>query len=274
MTIVAISREMGSGGNEIAAAVAKALNFEYVDREILLRAARVHEVPEEKIADVDERRLSLWERFDEEKRRYLIFIESAYYSFAEKGNVVTAGRGGPFFLRDVSHALKVRIMAAFEVRVRRIMEQEKVDHRTAAARVKNYDRELSGRIDYLFGVDWAHPEHYDLVINTGAGAWHFYVDLLVAAAKHPQYQPSPESMQRIRDLSLAAQVRAAIAKDPVTKNINVEVTAQSGRVALKGVVFSPAMMDTAAEVAKQVPGVTGVSCEAVEIPRVYPGPIM
>jgi len=274
MTIVAISRELGSGGNALAAAVAKALNFEYVEREILLRAARVHEVPEEKIAEVDERRLSLWERFDEEKRRYLIFIEAAYYSFAEKGNVVTAGRGGPFFLRDVSHALKVRIMAPFEVRVRRVMEQEKLDHKAAAARVRNYDRELSGRIDYLFGLDWTLPENYDLVINTGNDAWEFYTDLLVSAARHPQYQPTPESQQRVRDLSLAAQVRAAIAKDLVTKNINVEIAAQAGRVALKGVVFSPAMMDAAAEVAKRVPGVSSVSCEAVEIPRVYPGPIM
>jgi len=274
MTIVAISRELGSGGNAIAAAVAKALNFDYVEREILLRAARVHEVPEEKIADVDERRLSLWERFDEEKRRYLIFIEAAYYSFAERGNVVTAGRGGPFFLRGVSHALKVRIMAPFEIRVRRVMEQERLDHKAAAAKVRNYDRELSGRIDYLFGLDWTLPENYDLVINTGNDAWEFYTALLVSAARHPQYQPTPESQQRVCDLSLAAQVRAAIAKDPGTQNINVEVAAQAGRVALKGVVFSPAMMDAAAEVARRVPGVTNVSCEAVEIPRVYPGPIM
>jgi cytidylate kinase len=274
MTIVAISRELGSGGNAIAAAVAKALNFEYVEREILLRAARVHEVPEEKIADVDERRLSLWERFDEEKRRYLVFIEAAYYSFAERGNVVTAGRGGPFFLRGVSHALKVRIMAPFEIRVRRVMEQERLDHKAAAAKVRNYDRELSGRIDYLFGLDWTLPENYDLVINTGNDAWEFYTHLLVSAARHPQYQPTPESQQRVCDLSLAAQVRAAIAKDPGTQNINVEVTAQTGRVALKGVVFGPAMLDAAAEVARCVPGVTNVSCEAVEIPRVYPGPIM
>jgi len=274
MTIVAVSREMGSGGYEIAAAAAGALNFEYVDRQILLQAAKVHEVPEERIADVAERRLSLWERFDEEKRRYLIFLEAAYYSFAEKGNVVTAGRGGPFFLLDVSHAVKVRIMAPFEVRVRRVMEQEKLDHRAAAARVRNYDRELSARIDYLFGLDWTLPENYDLVINTENNAWQFYTDLLVAAARHPRYQPTPESVERVRGLSLSAQVRAAIAKDPVTKNINVEVAAQAGRVALKGVVFSPAMMDAAAEVAKRVPGVTSVSCEAVEIPRVYPGPIM
>jgi cytidylate kinase len=274
MTIVAISREMGSGGYEIGAAVAKALNFEYVDRQILLQAAQAHGVPAAKLVDAVERRLSLWERFDTERRRYLIFLDAAYYAFAEKGNLVTASRSGPFFVRDVSHALKVRIMAPFEVRVRRVMEQERVDQKAAAAKVRAYDREMSGRIDYLFGVDWTRPENYDLVINTQDDAWAFYTDLLVAAARHPQYQPTPESRQMVRDLSLAAQVRAAIATDPRTKEITVEVTAETGRVALKGVVFSPAMMDTAAEVARGVPGVSAVSCEAVEIPRVYPGPIM
>ena len=274
MTIVAISREMGSGGYEIAAAVAKALNFEYVDREILLHAARVHEVAEEKVLDVADRHLSLWERFDEEKRRYLTFIEAAYYAFAEKDNLVTAGRGGPFFLRGVSHALRIRIMAPLEVRVRRVMQREQLDERAAAAKVRAYDRQMAARIDYLFGLDWRNPEHFDLVLNTCGNAWQFYTDLLVVAARHPSYQPTPESLQRVKALSLAARVRAAIARDPVTKNINVEVAVERGQVALKGVVFSPAIMDAASQVALKVPGVTGVSCEAVEVPRVYPGPIM
>ena len=274
MTIVAISREMGSGGYEVAAAVAKVLGFQYVDREILLHAARVHDVSEEKITDVADRHLSLWERFDEEKRRYLTFIEAAYYAFAEKGSLVTAGRGGPFFLRNVSHAMRVRIIAPFDVRVRRVMARENIDHKTATGKVRNYDREMVGRIDYLFGLDWTLPENYDLVINTESDAWEFYTDLLVSAARHPRFQPTEESVQRVRDLSLGARVRAAIAQDPLTKNINVEVVAHQGQVALKGVVFSPAMMDAAANVARQVPGVAQVSCEAVEIPRVYPGPIM
>jgi cytidylate kinase len=274
MTIVAISRELGSGGNTIAAAVAKALNFEFVERGIILQAAQAHGVPEEKIAAVDERRLSVWERFNEEKRRYLIFIEAAYFSFAERGNVVTSGRGGPFFLRDISHAVKVKIMAPFDVRVRRVMEQDHVEHKTATTRVRSYHRELCGRIDFLFGLDWTLPENYDFVINTRDDTWQFYTDLLVTAARHPRYQPTPESLQRIRDLSLAAQVRAAIAADPVSKNLNVEVVARTGRVALRGVVFSPAVLDAAAQVAKRVPGVTEVTCEAVEIPPVYPGPIM
>jgi len=274
MTIVAISREMGSGGYEIAAAVAKALGVDYVDREILLHAARVHEVPEEKIVDVADRHLSLWERFDEEKRRYLIFLEAAYYAFAEKGEVVTAGRGGPFFLRGVSHALRVRITAPFDVRVQRVMGRENLDHRAAAHKVRGYDREMAARIDYLFGMDWNNPHHFDLILNTSEDAWQFYTDIIVSAARHPRFQVTPESLARVKALSLAAQVRAVIARDPVTKNINVEVGVEEGRVALKGVVFSPAMMDAAASVARTVPGVSDVSCEAVEIPRVYPGPIM
>jgi cytidylate kinase len=274
MTIVAISRELGSGGNAIAAAVAKALNFEIVEREILLQAAHAYGVPEAKIAEAAEQRLSLWQRFDEERRRYLIFVEAAYFNFAEKGNVVTAGRGGPFFLQGIRHALRVKIMAPFDVRVRRVMEQDHVDERTAAAKVRAYHRAICGRIDFLFGLDWTQPENYDLVINTSDDRWRFYTDLLVAAARHPQYQPTPESLQKIHDLSLAAQVRAAIASDAVTKNLTIEVSAQAGRVTLKGVVFSPALMDTAAEAAKRVPGVREVTREAVEIPLGYMGPVM
>ena len=99
-------------------------------------------------------------------------------------------------------------------------------------------------------------------------------DLLVAAARHPRFQPTPESRQKVGDLSLAAQVRAALATDSGTRNLSLEVFAQAGHVVLKGVVFSPAMMDAAADVAKRVPGVSSVSSEAVEIPRIYPGPIM
>ena len=274
MTIVAISREMGSGGYEIGAAVAKALNFEYVNRQILLEAAHAHGVPESVLVDVVERRPSLWERFDAERRRYLSFLEAAYYAFAERGNLVTASRSGPFFVRDVQHALKVRIMAPVEVRVRRVGAQDQLDPKAAAAKVRAYDREMSGRIDYLFGVDWTRPENYDLVLNTQDDAWDFYTDLLVTAARHPRYQPTPASQQTVRDLSLAAQVRAAIATDPATQRLNVEVAAQAGRVVLTGIVFTPAVLDAAAEVARRVPGVVSVSCESVEIPRVYPGPIM
>ena len=274
MTIVAISREMASGGYEIGAAVAKALDFEYVDRQILLRAAQTHGVPEAKLVESVEHRPSLRDRFDAERRRYVTFLEAAYYSFAERGNVVTASRSGPFFVRDVKHALKVRIMAPVEVRVRRVMVQDRLGEKAALAKVRAYDREMSGRIDYLFGRDWRRAENYDLVLNTGGAAWSFYADLLVAAARDPQYRPTPESQQKVRDLSLAAHVRAALATEPVIDQLHVEVTAEAGHVMLKAIVLDSAALEIAAKVAKRVPGVAVVSFEEEEVPRAYPGPIL
>jgi len=273
VTIVAISREMGSGGYEIGAAVAKALHFEYVNRQILLEAAQAYGVPVATLVDVVERRPHLWERFDVERQRYLTCLEAAYYTFAERGNLVTASRSGPFFVRGVRHALKVRIMAPVEVRVHRVMVETRLDQKAATAKVRAYDREMAGRLDYLFGVDWTRPEHYDLVLNTQDDTWDFYTDFLVAAARHPQYQPTPESVQRVKDLRLAAQVRVALAADPGTQAVHVDVTAQAGHVVLKGVVFNRTVLDAAAAVAQRVPGVASVACEVEEIPP-YAGQIM
>ena len=164
-------------------------------------------------------------------------------------------------------------MAPVEVRVHRVMVETRLDQKAATAKVRAYDREMAGRLDYLFGVDWTRPEHYDLVLNTSDDTWAFYTDFLVAAARHPQYQPTPESVQRVKDLRLAAQVRVALAADPGTQAVHVEVTAQTGHVVLKGVVFNRTVLDAAAAVAQRVPGVASVACEVEEIPP-YAGQIM
>ncbi len=274
MTIVAISSELGSRGIPVGRAVAERLNFEFVDREIILQAASRYNVQVEALSQVDERQLSFWERFDEVKRRYLIFIESALLSFAERGNVVIRGRGAPLLLREIAHAFKVRITAPFEIRVRRVMEEEGVDQKTAQARVKAFDREQAARLEYLFGVDWTSPAHYDLVVNTERSTWDFYADLIAYGAQSEPYRPTRESIQKVKDLSLAASVKAALAADPTLGHLHLEVKADRGDVTLRGVVFSPSTMDLAAQVAKGVEGVKSVTCEVVEVPRIYPGPMM
>jgi cytidylate kinase len=274
MNIVAISMELGSEAREVARRVAGALAYRLIEREVLLQAAEKYAVKEETLAQVDERTLSFWEKFDEDKRRYRIFIESALLSLARDGRVVIAGRGAPLLLKEIAHALKVRIVAPLEVRVERMMVREGLDHRSATMRIKGHDKEQAARFDYLFGVDWTLPEHYDLVVNTGRGLLDAAAELIVQAARLPLYQPSDESRQKIRDLTLAAEVRAALAADPVVGGLHIEVSARSGVVTLKAVVFDPATMDAAAAVARRLEGVRSVDCEVVEVPRIYPGPMM
>jgi cytidylate kinase len=266
MAIIAISRQMGSGGYTIAAAVAKILRYDYVDRQMIIDAAKAFDVPEAKIAEVAERRLSVWQRFNEEKIRYRIFLDAAFFAMAERDNVVTAGRGIASLVRGVSHALRVRIIAPFEVRVERIMRKEGLDHAKAAHTIREYDRDVAARISYLFGPEWMLPENYDVVINTVRDDPTLYANMVASIALNPGFAPTPDSMQFIRNLSLASQVRAAIAKDPHTQiAINVEVTADKGQVSLKGSVRHASIRDAVTSVARDVPGVVSVSSEQLTV---------
>lgn len=271
MAIIAISRQLGSGGYTIAAAVAKALGYEYADREIIMKAAKDYEVPEAEVATVAGRRLTLWEHFDEGKLRTQTFIHAAYYAIAEKDNVVTAGRGIASLVGGIPHALRVRIIAPFETRVDRVMRKEGLDRTQAVSVVKAYDREVAARIAYLFGPEWDIPENYDLVLNTVRQDPQLYADMVIAVASHPRFRATPESLQQVKDLSLAARVRATLAKHPETRHLYLEVTSDKGHVSVRGAVRHQPARERIAQVAQEVPGVQSVSCEAVET-VFYPGP--
>jgi len=274
MAIIAISRQMGSGGYTIAAAVAKILKYEYVDRQMIIDAAKAFDVSEAKIAEAAERRLSGWQRFDEERLRYRIFLDAAFYAIAERDNVVTAGRGIASLVRGIRHALRVRIMAPFDIRVERIMKKEGIDHAKAAHKIREYDRDVVARISYLFGPEWVLPENYDVVINTLRDDPALYADMVASLAIHPQFAPTPESTQMIRNLSLAAQVRAAMAKDPRTQSaLDLDVTADRGRVSVTGSVRHAAVREAVTGVAREVPGVVGVSSEQVVVSFYHPAAV-
>ncbi len=269
MAIIAISRQMGSGGYTIAAAVAKALNYDYVDRQMVVNAANAYDVRAEALAQVAEQHLSGWQAFNEEKLRYRTFLDAAYYKFAEKDNVVTAGRGIATLVHGISHALRIRIIAPLDVRVARTMKKENLDHAKATHRVHQYDQDVTARIGYLFGPAWMIPENYDLVINTAHDDPALYTDMVVSVASHPRFRATPESTQLVKDRSLAAQVRAALAQNAHTRTTHLEATADKGHVSLKGPVWNVAVRDAVMSVAKEVSGVLSVSGEEVAISRFH-----
>ena len=269
MTIIAISQEMGSCGYAIAATVAKALNYDYVDRQMIVDAAEA-DVLEAAIAEVADRRLSAWQRFNEEKIRYRALLDAAFFGFAEKDNVVTAGRRLAALVQGVSHAVRVRVIAPFEVRVERIMKHDHLDHGKAVHKIWEYDRDITARISSLFGPEWLLPESYDLMINTVRDEPALYADMVTAFASYPRFVATPASTQLVRNLSLAARVRAVLARNLHTRSgVRLEVTADNGHVTLKGSIRHVSVQDALLTAVKDVPGVLSVSCEAVGVSRFH-----
>ncbi len=272
MAIVTMSHEMGSGGAEIGAALAERLGYRYVDQDMIGQAARQYGVGEEKLTQLDETKPSLFERFDVETRQYITVLQSALLDVAEQDDVVIMGRGGQVLLRNIVHVLRVRVMAPFDMRVKRVMKKmagqmgESVDVRTTAEMVRRNDHEKFGRMRYLYDVDWSDPSLYDVVVNTEKLTTQAGIDLIIGLLHRPEVAATETSRQVVRDRALASRVRTALAANAETRKYRINVEANRGVIQLEGT----AALERATEVARSVPGVVDVKSQLLEVPPIPP----
>ncbi|MBI3247752.1 MAG: cytidylate kinase family protein [Deltaproteobacteria bacterium] len=272
MSLIVISREMGSGGTQIGKAVAEQLGYRFVDREVILEAAHRYDVQEEKMARLEESKPSFWERFNKDRDRYLVFLRAAVCSFAVQDKTVIAGRAAPLLLEGVAHALRVRIIAPLSVRAARVAEEEHISHAQAEAKVKRYDTESAARLTWLFDTDCSAPTHYDLVMNTERGTLESLSQTIAQTVELPPFQPTPESVRALQNLYLGAQVQAALLREPGLKMLDIQVRAEGSAVFLEAAAFGSYWNEVASRVAKSIPGVQTVHCRTIDDALLYAPP--
>jgi cytidylate kinase len=171
--IIAISRELGSGGRVLANALAERLDLQVHGYSLIDEIARDRNLEQRIVAQLDERlqgEIELWvqgmlNRRLFTKEQYYVSLVKAVRTLAAHGGVVIIGRGAHIILADTC-ALRVRLVAAADSRVRNLMSYEQIDEATARARIVESDAARAAFLKKLFGVDANDPHDYDLMVNT------------------------------------------------------------------------------------------------------------
>lgn len=163
--VLTISRQMGSGGDEIAAELASRLGWRCLSREIIDRAARSPGAGEAALAQLDELGILGLRPGAAARQAYRQAVERLVREAAEAGKVIILGRGGQVILRDDPRAFHVKIIGPPELRIRRLMSAERIDEEAAVNRLVASDRRRAEYLRQEYGVEWLDPSLYDLVIN-------------------------------------------------------------------------------------------------------------
>lgn len=225
-TVVAVSRQFGSGGARVGRAVAQRLGFHYADREILAEAARRLQVTPEDLEPLDEHVAGFWARIGmllaqgapdtplipptlpSVSEADLFEIErQVIVRIAEKGNAVIVGRGAAHILaghdgqgvpqppdagRGPDTLIRVFLHAPVEDRVALAMaEYDFADRDAAAVVLRDSDRARAQFVRSLTGRDWCDATLYDLCIDTAAVGLDRSVDLIVDLVQRKPVSPLP-----------------------------------------------------------------------------------
>jgi len=171
---ITLSRQLGSGGTELAHRLAEHLGWQVFDREILHAIAEHTHTRESLLAQLDEAAIgplhdylsALFEPGHPGVTPFLQEMVKVIQGVARRGQAIIVGRGANWIL-DPRFGLRVRTVAPLEMRVARISREEGLSPAQARRRAEEHHAAQDAFIRQVFrrGID--DPEGYDLVLNLG-----------------------------------------------------------------------------------------------------------
>jgi cytidylate kinase len=257
MSIVTISRGSYSKGKEVAEKVAQTLGYECIARDTIIEASKEFNIPEIKLIRAIHDAPSILERFNYSKERYLAYLQVTMLEHFQKDNVVYHGLAGHFFIKNVSHVFKVRIIADMEDRVKLEMEREQISKEEALRILKNDDHARRQWSKYLHGIDTWDSSLYDLAIHIKKITVNDAADIICHTVRLAQFNTTLESQKALDRMLLVARVKLAL----IDVRPDVEVYANNGTISIntRAAEFEEKeLIHEIERMAKNVPGVQNV----------------
>lgn len=220
MATITISRQFGSGGDEIAARVCEMLGYRYFDKSLMAKIITETGLTESEIVDFSEDnykvrgfldrllsgrgsrlvgQVATWKedtggiRTKEmtilSEAQGIALVQTAIRKVYQQGNVVIVGRGGQVILKGMPGVLHVRIQAPLEARFRYIATSEKLHLMGLRKEIAEHDEAAADYLKRFYDIDWSDATLYDLVINTTRLNVEAGAQIIVDAVK---YLPQPE----------------------------------------------------------------------------------
>lgn len=193
-----VSRERGSGGDQLAHLIGERMGWQVFDREVVDEIAQRAHVRQQVIETVDEQVRSTWSNGpspelapeDIGREEFLRHLRQVLLALGHHGDVVILGRGAEYVL-PAECALRVRLVAPFELRVRRLAERGRLSPEQAKAHVQQFDSDRAAFAHKSFQCKAGWPLNYDVLINTGEIGMEAAVNIVLTALRgklgvHPQ----------------------------------------------------------------------------------------
>ena len=259
MAVICISRELAANGEETARELAKLSGYRYIERDFIESQLSQHDIDAEFLKKYDEKKPGFFASMPDKRERFLHFLKVVLFSEAAKGDCIFLGRGGGAVLRGTPGVLSIRLIAPYEVRLKRLERTYGWDQRTAERHIQQSDRDRQGFYRFFFELDWHDSSNYDLTMNTGK------ITPAQAAEVIEQYRKTAISAhdQEACRIQLEEQrLKTAVYGEIMfTRNIRprtITVAVKGSRVTLSGLASTREEIHLAEEAAARVPGVQEV----------------
>lgn len=181
--VITIARGFGSGGKTVGKMLAKKLDINYYDDDLIKLASEESGINVELFGKADEHvKTNLFKRYNRSYGEKLISPDSDNFvsndnlfsyqakiirDLADKQNCIIIGRCGDYVLRDNPNVIRLFFYADTASCVKNVVDMYAISEKEAKDRIESIDRTRAQYYRYYTGGEWNNVNNYDLCINTG-----------------------------------------------------------------------------------------------------------
>ena len=192
--VITIARGFGSGGRTIGKLLAKRLDCDCYDNELIRLASEESGINLELFGKADEKvKTSLFKRYNRSYGEYVLSPDTADFvsddnlfnyqakiirDLAEKKNCVIIGRCGDYILKDSPNVVRLFVYADEKTCVSHVTELYGMRENEAKKEIERIDKSRAAYYKYYTGRDWYDVSNYDLCINTSSVDFETAVDII------------------------------------------------------------------------------------------------
>jgi cytidylate kinase len=207
MTVIAMTREIGSHGSEVAAGVAAALGLEIINSEIVVpHVAGSLGVEHSAVQRYLDGKASLFDRWQIDTRKLSQYTLDQILDLALKDNVLIRGWGAAALFQGIHGIICVRVCAPMAHRVRVMMDRlDTKDANAIQHEIERFDTGHSHATRAAFNFDWNDALMYDIVLNSARATIDACVKAVCDLAQHQRSRDDAETKAalaaRLREIS-------------------------------------------------------------------------
>jgi cytidylate kinase len=218
MAVITVSRQFGSGGDEIAAQVCELLAYRYFDKRRMVQVAAEVGLSEHEIVDFSEERYEVRSFFSRLFRAGTVarvptwqedktgqktlslreldaaqcvdLVRHAILAAHKMGNIVIVGRGGQAILQGEPDVIHIRVIAPMDKRIDFLHQQGMTGMAEIKLKINQQDRATAEYLEKFFNVQCDNPALYHLVINTGKLEIEAAAQMIASMARHLEAAPT------------------------------------------------------------------------------------
>ncbi len=272
MSVITIFSASYCHGEEISRMLAEKLGYRFVSTELLDMASDEFSFSRDKLEAALTGSTSFLGKILESRDRNIAYMRVAVAKMASNDNLVYHGYAGLLLPKDISHLLRVCLVADSEFRIKMAIEKEGVSEDKAESMIKKDDEQRLNWTNYLFGVvPWDESLH-DIILPMHSLKVDDAVALIIENAQKEIVRTTPESKKAVEDFILASRVKLLM----IEKKQDVDVSTEGGEIIItlkKYVMRLEHHKDELRKLAKKVPGVHEVEFKIgpkFKMPATYP----